>query len=212
MPRPTPTPLIHFTHVEHLPTIVHEGLLADTVAQARGLLTVEVGILGIKARRRTRVVPIAPGGFVADCAPFYYAPRSPMMFVIERGGVPTYSAGCNELVYLVTTVERLQALGLVTLFTDRNAVLAYASFTSDQAALDELIDWKLMRAHVWSDTPVELDRKERRMAECLAHQRVPWQAFTEVVTKTETCATAARAALATVGGPTPVVVRPGWYF
>ncbi len=62
----------------------------------------DVGNQGIKARRSRRAVPVGPGGVVADYAPFYFAPRSPMMFAIEHGNVPTYSSGCDELIYLVS--------------------------------------------------------------------------------------------------------------
>jgi hypothetical protein len=66
LPRPAPTPVLHFTHVDHLPTIARTGLVADTVAQASGLLAVEIGNNEIKASRRRRSVPVPPGGVVAD--------------------------------------------------------------------------------------------------------------------------------------------------
>ena len=90
MQRPTPTPVMHFTRVEHVVDMIEHGLLSDNEAQAEGLLQVEVGNTGIKDRRTRRVVTIPPGGTVADYVPFYYAPRSPMMFSIHCGNVPTY--------------------------------------------------------------------------------------------------------------------------
>lgn len=212
MSRPRPTVAVHFTHVSHLATIVERGLLADSVAQAEGLLSVEVGNVGIKDARRRRPVPIPPGGVVADYVPFYLAPRSPMMFAIHKGNVPTYTGGCDDLVYLVTTVENLVAGGAPVLFTDRNAVLAVAAFFGDVEHADGAIDWPLMRDQYWSNTAEDPDRVERRMAECLVHRRVPWQAFTELVTKDQRCATTARAVLGNLSVDTPVTVRPAWYF
>jgi hypothetical protein len=212
LPRPVPTPIVHFTHVNHLATVARHGLVADTVALAEGLIEVEVGNPEIKERRRRRVVPVEPGGVVGDYAPFYYAPRSPMMYSIDRGGVPTYQDGCDSLVYLVTTVERIVELQLRVLFTDRNAVLAIARFSDDLSSLDQLVDWALMRATMWNNTAERPDRMELRMAECLVHRRVPWEAMTEVVARNSACAEAARGALATVGSLTTVNVRPGWYF
>jgi hypothetical protein len=55
---------VHFTHVDHLATIVRDGLLSDTLAQTMGLLSVEVGNHEIN----------------------------------EKGNVPTYSAGCDQLI------------------------------------------------------------------------------------------------------------------
>lgn len=212
MPRPQPVPVVHFTHVSHLATIATHGLVSDTAAQRAGLIITEVGNQDIKAMRRRRSVPVPPHGVVADYVPFYYAPRSPMMYVIDRGGVPTYTRGCDELVYLVTTLERLTELGARLVLTDRNAVLGLTEFTTDPDKLDTLIDWPLMRATMWSNTPDQPDRKERRMAECLVHQRTPWDALTEIVAKNSACARQAQAMVATVGLGVPVVVRRGWYF
>lgn len=106
MPRPVPTPIVHFTRVEHLATIIRGGLLSDSRAQQSGMLQVEVGHPDIKERRRRRPVPAAAGGVVADYVPFYFAPRSPMLYVIERGNVPTYDQGCDRIIYLVTTTAQ----------------------------------------------------------------------------------------------------------
>jgi hypothetical protein len=204
--------ILHFTHVAHLGAIARDGLLADTSAQHAASFQIEVGNHGIKDARRRRKVLLPPGGVVADYAPFYYAPRSPMMSAIENGRVPTYTDGCDELVYLVSSVERLVELDLPVLFTDRNAVLDIATYTSDPAELDELIDWSLMHAKYWGSTPEQPDRRERRMAECLVHGQLPWEAVHYVVTRNKACATRAEQELAAVGASARMVVRPGWYF
>jgi hypothetical protein len=212
VPRPQPTPVLHFTHVSHLESIVQNGLLADARAHAEGLLTVEVGNRAIKERRQRRTVPIEPGGTVADYVPFYFASRSPMMYAIERGGVTTYLGGCDELIYLVTTVERLRDVGDAVIFTDRNAVLEFAEFSADLADLDDLVDWPLMRATYWANTPEDPDRRERRMAECLVHGKVRWEAFTEIACRNRACADAAQRVLASLEQQVAITVRPGWYF
>jgi hypothetical protein len=214
MGRPTPTTVVHFTRVEHLPTIVTSGLLADSSAQSQGVLNIEVGNTGIKARRAERRVPVAPGGFVADYVPFYFAPRSPMMYSIHMGNVPTYSDGCDRLVYLVSTVERLQELGVTILLTDRNAVFTYADIVRFDGRWppDDFIDWPLMKATYWNDTLDDPRRMERRMAECLVHSVVPWEAFDRVVAKSNAVASEARTALSAAGSSITVSVGREWYF
>lgn len=140
MLRPVPTPLYHFTPIDHLATIIERGLLCDTQAAALGLQSIDVGNRGIKAQRRSRAVRAGPRGMVADYAPFYFAPRSPMMSAIHHGRVPEYMGGTESLVYLVTSVEQLMGLGLSLVFTDRNAVLGHAHHTTDPAELEEIID------------------------------------------------------------------------
>lgn len=212
VPRPVPTPVLHFTHVDHLPAVVEHGLLSDTVAQSRGLLTNEVGNRGIKERRGARAVPIPPGGVVADYVPFYFAPRSPMMYSIYRGNVPEYVEGITPLIHLVTTVERLLELGCAVVTTDRNAVLGYAEFHQGLEALDGAIDWPLMRATMWNDTIDEPDRMERRMAECLVHGVVPWEAFTEIHVRTAERRSEVEELLGPGVTANLVRVTPDWYF
>lgn len=210
--RPRPTILYHFTHVDHLGDIARRGLLSDADIQRSGLLRYEAGDHGIKERRRSMRVMRPPGGTVADYVPFYYAPRSPMMYVIKCGGVETYKEGCEPLVYLTTSVERLIELGIRPIFTDRNATIAYTRFTDDLTDLDDLVDWPLMRERMWTDTAEYPDRKERRMAECLVHHRVPWAAIDQVAAGNVPSARRATEILSTVGIATPVNVRPRWYF
>ena len=212
MVRPVPTQVLHFTHVRNLPGIVAHGLLADLTVQRRGVLQVEVGDPAIKGPRRRQQVDRGPGGVVAEYVPFYFAPRSPMLFCIDRGNVPSYQGGCEPLIYLVTSMERLVTAGLAVVVTDRNARLATSTFRLATDNLDDHVDWPLMQAAVWRNTPALPDRKERRMAECLVHGSMPWSAVAEVATKTADVQRRVGGILATVGSGVPITVRPGWYF
>lgn len=213
--RTQPTLVAHFTPVEHLATVIEHGLLSDTAAHEAGLLTTEVGNLRIKDQRRQQAVPLAPGGAVADYVPFYFAPRSPMMYAISRGNVPTYTGGTKRLVYLLSTLERLQELGYEPLLTDRNAALSYTAYRAFDLADpidDDFIDWDLMAKEYWNNTPEEPQRVERRMAEALVHERVAWAAITQIGTQSEIVETEVRTILAAARSSIPVNVRPKWYF
>lgn len=214
MPRPNPTRVYHFTRVEHLATIVQSGLLCDRQAQAAGLLTIEVGNTGIKARRADREVPVRPGGAVADYVPFYFAPRSPMMYAIDMGNVPGYTAGTDRVIYLATTVEQLLETGLDPVLTDRNAVLDYTEFIQlrDGEPADGFIDWPLMKERYWFDTETYPDRRERRMAECLVPSVVPWNAILFVGAKSQTVADEVQELLGAAQDGPRVATRRGWYF
>jgi hypothetical protein len=212
MNRPVPTPLYHFTHVSHLASIVKGGLLSDTDAVRSGSLIVDIGNAAIKERRRGRLVPIGPGGAVSDYVPFYLAPRSPMMFAIHRGNVPTYDEGCARLIYLLTSAETLAESGTRMVFTDRNAALAIAAYGELGTGIDSLVDWALMEQPIWRNTPEDPDRRERRMAECLAHRVVRWPSIEGIATASQPVADEVRATLASLGVNTPISVRPQWYF
>lgn len=207
---PDPIHIYHFTRVEHLASIVQRGLVCDMRAQADDVLEFEVGNRDIKAARRTRIVTADPGGVVADYAPFYFAPQSPMLYSISRGNVPTYNEGTGRLIFLVTTVERLVDMGLTIVISDRNARNLVTKFRPlDDARIDdEFVDWKLMRAQYWGDYP---DGRERRMAECLVHGAVPWEAFATVGARSKTVADEVKAVLGTSSVPR-VAIQPRWYF
>jgi hypothetical protein len=97
--------IVHFTHVRNLPGILAAGcLLADNRVDRRSALAVEAADLEIKSSRRAIRIGLAPFGCVADSVPFYFAPRSPMLYKLAKGGVPTYAEGQDPLVYLVSTV------------------------------------------------------------------------------------------------------------
>lgn len=204
--------LFHFTHRLNLPSVIAYGLRSDSAVRADGSLAVEVGEDRIKEQRRRRGVPMGPGGVVADYVPFYFAARSPMLYAISRGNVPAYQDGQNPLVYLVTDLDRLQKVGCRFVFTDRNAYYQTATYAEDPAELDQLVDWELMEATMWNNTAAEPDRMERRMAELLVHESVPFSAVLAVGVRSAAIASAVAEVLGTLDDPPPVLVRPNWYY
>lgn len=213
--RRRPTYVLHFTHVDHLRTVIEHGLLSDSAAHEAGVLTAEVGNLGIKDQRRRRAVPCSPGGGVADYVPFYFAPRSPMMSSIAHGNVPSYRGGTARLIYLVSSLERLHELRHQVVLTDRNAALGYAEYrVFDPIDLidDGFIDWPLMAEKYWGNTSDDPQRRERRMAEALVYERVRWDAITSIGVQSEVLAREVRETLVVHRTSVQVDVRPDWYF
>ena len=135
-----------------------------------------------------------------------------MLYIISKGDVPTYSGGQDEIVYLVTSVERVVEEHLRFVFTDRNAALGFARYGDDVKDLDDYVDWELMEALMWHATAEEPDRMERRMAEFLVYGHVPWSAFVGVAARTDEVCRRAEHELSSVGIEIPVRPRPGWYF
>lgn len=209
---PGPTWLFHFTHVDHLTSILAKGMVSDSEVGDR--LAFEAGDPGIKARRRLRSVPVGPGGAVADYVPFYFAPRSPMLYVISQGNVPSYTGAQRDLIYLCTTLEQLMDLGVAVVASDRNAATEVASFaaTPEEWTAEGFIDWPLMDATIWKNDAEHPDRMERRMAECLAYRSVPWRAVQVVGTYDQRQARDVAAMVQGNAHQPRVVVKPGWYY
>ncbi|SEG55020.1 protein of unknown function [Thermomonospora echinospora] len=201
--------LMHFTHMDNLPGIAHAGLLADNQRQRD---VRECGQPSIKERRRRRGVPVPPGGVVADYAPFYFAPRSPMLRSIVGGRVRQYDSDQTHLIYLVTRLSRVIDAGLAWVATDRNAVLHTARFAVEAVELADHIDWEIMNVRFWGNTPEDGSRRERRMAELLVHGTVPWPVFSHLVVCCSQRVGQVRDRLAEAGATLRVIVKPDWYF
>jgi len=174
------TPIYHITHVSNLVGIIADGrLLCDRKAQEKDC--VQVGHKHIKERRLNRRVPLAPGDYVGDYVPFYFAPRSPMLYAIHMGFVDGYSRGQSEIVHLVSSAEAVEEDDdLRWVFTDGHAEMApLTDFYNDLDDLDK-IDWNVMKSIYWNDTDDDPDRKRRRQAEFLVHEFFPWKLIASI--------------------------------
>lgn len=201
--------LMHFTHVENLPGIIRDGLVAPSSSPETSIDCAEAGI---KQQRCTMQVPIPPRGVVADYVPFYYAPRSPMLYRIMKGGVASYQHGQEPLVYICTRLDHVETVGAEWVATDRNAAVATARYTTSRSDLHHHIDWELMEARDWADTPSDGGRKQRRQAELLVHRWLPWTAVAGLVTCTNATKRRAEEILAASDHRPDVLVLPAWYF
>jgi hypothetical protein len=214
--------LFHFTHVDNLPGILAaDALLSDAAVCAGRLLSEEAGDPAIKERRRSQPVTCAPRGVVADYVPFYLAARSPMMYVLYRGRVPTFTGDHHDLVYLVGHVDRVAAGDVACVLSDRNAAKALAAFSNDVSVLGDLttpnptssfVDWPLMQATMWNNTPDDGERMERRMAEFLVHDRVPLGLLDKVAVQSASHQARVERAFAAAACDLRVVVQPSWYY
>jgi hypothetical protein len=89
---PNPALIYHITNIENLVSIIkNEGLIAYSQIKQNGLNYVNIAHQTIQDRRATTRVSLPPHGVLHDYVPFYFAPRSPMMYTINRGTVIGYS-------------------------------------------------------------------------------------------------------------------------
>lgn len=157
-------------------------------------------------------VPCGPGGTLGEYVPFYFAPRSPMLFRIQHGGVENVSSDPARLVYLVSSTEAVVAAGREYVFTDGNAAAAFTEFHDDAEHLGEVVDWPLMKATMWANTPADPDRRRRRGAEFLVHQALPFELVDKCCVYDAAARSAVAAAAADAGWEVEVRIRRNWYF
>lgn len=224
MPAPRPTRLFHITAITNLPAILASGaLLSKNGGAAAGVNYQNIAHAGAQGARAMRAVPDPPGGSVHDFVPFYFAPRSPMLFAINGGRV----AGCTwrqaDIMHFETTVEHVNALGAPFVFYDRNATLAFSTPYTDLAHLDTAVAWDLITeapqldgyCKFWQSRPADAryaDRMERRQAEFLVRDHVPLSCMTRLGVIDDRRQKLVQGLLAGAGVPLRVDVMPSWYF
>ena len=206
------TPIYHITHLRNLPGILElGGLYANSATARRGVEHVNIAHQSIQDRRATTRVPLPPGGVLHDYVPFYFAPRSPMLYAIHRGNVQGYTEGQTFIVHLVTTAEAIAASGQPFVFTDGHAIMAFTDFYNDLGQLDQ-VDWDVMRARYWRDTLEDNDRLRRRNAEFLVHQHVPWALVQEIGVMDREIAVTLQHMLKDQAHPSSVTIHKEWYY
>lgn len=207
--------IYHIKHADTLGGIIKEGgIWCDRECQCRELRGTAVGYTHIKERRMRRSVPLPPRGTLGDYVPFYFAPRSPMLYVIHHGGNPEYDGGQTPIVHFVSSVEAVAAArpALRWLFTDGHAEVALSDYYDDVRKLDEVIDWDVMRSTYWNDTQQDGDRKRRRQAEFLVHRFLPWELVSTIGVVNRAMADRVEQVLADSRHRPVVAVAPEWYY
>lgn len=209
---PNPTPIFHITPVDNLRRIFEAGaLLAKRALEQEDRGYTNIAHRSIQDRRAHTPVPCGPGGVLHDYVPFYFAPRSPMLYTLSRGNVAGFAGGQASIVHLVSTAQAVQAAGLGFVFSDGHGIIAFTSFYDDLSQLDK-VDWALMQSRYWSDTQDDLDRKRRRQAEFLVHERFPVDLVRGIGVINLDIQRQTEAVLAEFGLNIPVATKPVWYY
>lgn len=203
--------IYHITHISNLSSILEAGgLLANS--QLKPNQYTDIAHSSIQDRRASIQVPWVPGGTLHDYVPFYFAPRSPMLYAINKGNVQGYQGGQNPILHLAVELDLIMNCGLDYVFTDGHAIMTYSEFYKDLGALNHAIDWALMNSNYWFDTEKYPDRKRRRQAEFLVHQFCPWNCVAQIGVIDATIQNQVRNLLRQYSDPTPVKVYRNWYY
>ena len=211
---PAQPSIFHITHVKNLPSILASGgLFSDALMIKHGGPAAAVGMSTIKQRRLTLPVACYQGLMVGDCVPFYFCPRSVMLYLLHRGNHPelTYRGGQGPILHLEAdlraTVAWAQANGRAWAFSLSNAGSRYASFRDDLARLGE-VDWAAVANCDFRSPRV----KEGKQAEFLVQDSFPWGLITRIGIHSQAVASQVTAAIAGAQHQPVVQVIPSWYY
>ncbi|MFN7849333.1 MAG: DUF4433 domain-containing protein [Burkholderiales bacterium] len=210
----SPLPKIyHIVHVDRLPSIVATGgLLSDAMVQAQGLGGTMIGMNHIKQRRLTELqLASHPGLFVGACVPFYFCPRSVMLFLIHRRNAElAYQGGQASIIHLQADLGAVVAWANAQparwAFTLSNAGSYFFEDRNDLARLGE-INWPAVQATDWRG-----GLKEGKQAEFLLEQWFPWHLIERIGVHSATVYGQVVNALPAHGHRPTVEVLTDWYY
>jgi len=196
-------------HRDNLPWILDNGLhCANSDVQSPQY--VNIGNPDLIDKRRTRHVPIAPGGVLADYVPFYFTPFSVMMKNIHSGRSVQQRSN-DEIVILVSSLYRVEQMGFPFVYTTAHAYPDWTNYYSDLANLDQ-IDWSIIQRRDFKREPDDPRKMERYQAEALIHNHLPITGLLGIMCYTDAMKVRIEQDVAARGLTLPVHARPGWYF
>ncbi len=206
------TAIYHITHVSNLERIIRtKGLWCDAERIQQGFDCVGIAHQVLKNRRARTVVRAAAGGTLADYVPFYFTNRAPMLYSIHTGYVQGYDGGQKDIIYLLSSVERVAQSMRPWCFTDGHAVEAMTDFFADVTHLNR-IDWAVIDHWSWKNTEEDPDRKRRKQAEFLVHHSFPWSWVEGIGVIDAEMKGRVEAVPAGASHRLPVTIQPKWYY
>ena len=167
----------------------------------------------IKKRRLSLPVDCHPGDHVGNYVPFYFCPRSIMLYVIHCANHPElmYRGGQGPIVHLEADLHKAVAWADANdrrwAFSLSNAGAVYTPF---RASLDQLheVNWSAVAATDFRSADV----KEGKQAEFLLCHSFPWHLVERIgVLSREVAQKAANAMHGAAYRPT-VEIRRDWYY
>lgn len=199
--------LYRMTHIDNISHIVEHGITHSFSPNSNSNY-VSIGDTSLISTRN--IQSLSNGRLLSDYIPFYFGPRSPMLYVIQKGFNFVPSLAADKIIYCITSVETVLEHQLQFVFTDGHAVDRFSSLYTEESIteLEKIVDLNAVYAKYWTDDK-DLDLKRRKEAEFLILGDIPKSAILGFVVATEET----RNKLLQMGVNTEdVVVKPNYYF
>lgn len=213
MPIPANPKIYHIVHVDRLASVIATGrLLCDAQIAAQGAVGTTIGMSSIKLRRlKELTLTTHPGLYVGQCVPFYFCPRSIMLYLIYQANHPEldYKGGQGPIVHLQADLNAVVAWASQQhrrwAFTLSNAGSSYFEDRDDLARLHEL-NWPAIQANSWQTC------KDGKQAEFLVDQDFPWHLIEVIGVHSQPSYSQAVNALQATQHRPDVTLKPEWYY
>lgn len=210
---PVQPKVYHIVHADRLPSIIRsDGLWCDAEMVKHSGLGTTIGMSTIKSRRLNELILNShPGLYVGACVPFYFCPRSIMLYLIYQGNHPelTYRGGQGPIVHLEldlqAAVQWAEANGRRWAFTLSNAGSRFFKDRNNLAQLNE-IDWTAVHATSWQSC------QEGKQAEFMVETSFPWGLVERIGVLNRATYTQAAHALSAGSHKPQLEIKTAWYY
>ena len=214
-----PQPKIyHILHVDRLASVLADGWLwSDAMVQQRASPGTAIGMGSIKLRRLKSALNSHPKLTVGQCVPFYFCPRSIMLYLIHQANHPdlTYRGGQGPIVHLEfdlhASIAWAEKQSRRWAFTLSNAG---SSYFEDRARIEQLgeIHWEAVGATRWSGHGVNPSLKEGKQAEFLIEECAPWSLIERIGVRSQSIYQHVAGLLAGQTHRPKLEILPNWYY
>lgn len=193
--------------------LAEEGLWSDAVMITRDGSAASIGMGGIKERRLKLPVKCHLPDRIDEYVPFYFCPRSIMLYLIHCANHPelTYRGGQEPILHLEAdlrqTVAWAEREGRRWAYSLSNAGAHYTEFRKQLDQLGE-VNWSAVAA---TDFRVE-DVKEGKQAEFLVREFFSWHLVRRIGVLSESIRNRVSRALSGAKHKPVVEVCRDWYY
>lgn len=196
--------IYRMTHISNIPHILDVGFVhVDSPKASPHYISI-----GDSSMIRARADRDAAGMTLDKYIPFYFGPRSPMLFVIQKGFNGVAKRLPNDIVYCVLRLDAVVESNLRFIFTDGHAADHITKiFQRDEIGkIDNIISYDDVYAQFWNE---DADAKRKKEAELLFLDEVPASLISGYVVYDEE----AKQHLISYGIPDEkIVIKTNFYF
>ncbi len=207
--------IYHITHINNLDNILSDQVIwSDAKRIEMGMDCEIVGMSKIKQRRFEEIeVTCHSGTKVGQYVPFYFCPRSVMLYILHMGNHPDidYRGGQQPILHLQAdlqdSIDWANRNNIRWAYSDINAGTYCAQFYNDPEQIDDIIDWSAVNATDWRDAKIQ----EYKQAEFLTYESFPWDLIEKIGVYNSNIKAQVMEKIKNVSTP-KVCVKQDWYY
>lgn len=158
-------------HIDNIRYIVENGFVhKDSPYASPDYVSIgDISVIESRAKQQYK------GTNLDDCIPFYFGPRSPMLYVIQHGynGVTQHNA--EDIVYCAISLKEIYESDVRCFFSDGHALDRMTTFypKSELGNINNIIKYDDVFTQYWNNrTPFD-DSKRKKEAELLVRDELP---------------------------------------